>query len=381
MSVPDQTKENNLTDDELERYKRHISLNKIGIEGQRRLKNSSVICVGAGGIGSSALIYLAAAGIGTIGIIDDDNVEESNLQRQIIHDNYSIGENKVTSANKRIKELNPFCKIITYKNRLTIKNIFEIISKYDIVCDCSDNFGTRFLINDACIIQNKPFIFGAVQGFEGQVSVFNLRINSPNLRDLIPRNPHNKNIPSCKEFGVVGVATGLVGVIQASEIVKIIIKKGNILDGKLLIIDLLTMNIKKLNLESKSCNQDIKNLVEFKKDYENITCKIKNPSVKEVSTNEFNELYKDNQKDILIIDVREEDDFQTFSIEGSISIPLGSLDQAESIKFIKDNCYKKQIYTICKKGLRSLRASEILMNHKIEAISIAGGIDQLKYNL
>ena len=187
ISESDNTK--TLNEDELERYQRHISLNEIGINGQINLINSSVIFIGVGGLGSSAILYSAAAGIGTIGLIDDDKVEKSNLQRQIIHNTSNIGEEKILSAKKKIEKLNPNCKIITYDERLNPDNVLKIFDKFDIICDCSDNFGTRYLVNDACIILNKPFIFGSVQGFEGQVSVFNLNKNSPNLRDLIPQSP------------------------------------------------------------------------------------------------------------------------------------------------------------------------------------------------
>ena len=222
---------NFLNKDEQERYQKHLSLKEIGYEGQLNLKNSSVLCIGAGGLGSSVLLYLAATGIGKIGIIDHDYVEKSNLQRQIIHETNTIGNLKIDSARERIKKLNPNSELLTFAERINPNNALKIIEQFDVICDCSDNFGTRYLINDACLILDKPLVFGSVQGFEGQVSVFNLHKKSPNLRDLLPESPSKNAIPSCTEYGVVGVSTGLIGILQVNEIIKIILKKGEILDG------------------------------------------------------------------------------------------------------------------------------------------------------
>ena len=183
---------NFLNSDEKVRYQKHLTLKEIGYKGQLDLKNSSVLCIGAGGLGSSALIYLAAAGIGKIGIVDNDHVEESNLQRQIIHETNTIGNLKIDSARERIKKFNPHTELLTFAERIKPNNALEIIREFDIVCDCSDNFGTRYLINDSCLMLNKPLVFGCVQGFEGQVSVFNLHKNSPNLRDLLPESKKAK---------------------------------------------------------------------------------------------------------------------------------------------------------------------------------------------
>ena len=192
MKISTEIKYNSLTLDEKERYKRHLTLKEIGFKGQLKLKNSSVICIGAGGLGSSVLLYLAAAGIGRIGIVDNDQVDKSNLQRQIIHDNNKIGTLKIDSARERIKNLNPNITVVTFNERIKSDNIINIIDEFDIICDCSDNFGTRYLINDACLMLDKPLVFGSVQGFEGQLSVFNLKKDSPNLRDLIPESPSKK---------------------------------------------------------------------------------------------------------------------------------------------------------------------------------------------
>jgi len=367
-----------LNADEQQRYQKHLTLKEIGIEGQIKLKNSSVVCIGAGGLGSSVLLYLAAAGIGKIGIVDNDQVEKSNLQRQIIHDEDNIGNLKINSARERIQKLNPNIKLLTFNERINSDNVLEITKEFDIICDCSDNFGTRYLINDACLINNKPLVFGSVQGFEGQVSVFNLSRNSPNLRDLLPESPSQNIIPSCAEFGVIGVSTGLIGVLQVNEIIKIILNKGEILDGKILIFDLLTMNIKKLNLKADKLNKVIKNLAQFKDFYTDIECKIKNIKIKQINAKEFHSLYKEKSNKILLIDVRENEEFSNSFIEGSISIPLDELEQKIHLEFIKKESYNKEVFTLCQFGKRSSKASEILSKFKIQSRSIEGGIENIK---
>ena len=382
MSISTDLKSNFLTLDEEERYKKHLTLKEIGLEGQLKLKKSSVVCIGAGGLGSSVLLYLAAAGIGRIGIVDNDQVDKSNLQRQIIHETNTIGKLKIDSAKERIKNLNPNIKVVTFTERIKSENIVNIIDDFDIICDCSDNFGTRYLINDACLMLNKPLVFGSVQGFEGQVSVFNLNKDSPNLRDLIPESPSKKNAPSCEEFGVVGVSTGLIGVLQVNEIVKIILKKGEILDGKIMIFNLLNMNIKTLNLKANKSNKKIKNFSEFEDFYKDIECQ-DNLKIKKINAKEFEMLYKSKFNKILLIDVRESEEFNNSSIQGSISIPLNNLDQQANLEFIKQESLHKEVFTLCQLGKRSAKASKILTKFKIPSISIEGGIkkiDQIIFN-
>ena len=362
--------------DEKERYKKHLTLKEIGFKGQLKLKNSSVICIGAGGLGSSVLLYLAAAGIGRIGIVDNDQVEKSNLQRQIIHETNTVGNLKINSAQERIKRFNPNIEVTTFNKRINSKNVIEIIKDFDIVCDCSDNFGTRYLINDACLILNKALVFGSVQGFEGQISVFNLNKKSPNLRDLLPESPVKNNIPSCEEFGVVGVSTGLIGILQVNEIIKIILKKGEILDGKIMVFDLLNMNIKTLNLKSDKLNKNIKNLSQFEDFYKDNECQ-DNIKIKKINAKEFNTLYKAKLNKILLIDVREEEEFNKCSIKGSISIPINNLEQKSHLEFIKQESLVKEIFTLCQLGKRSEKASKILMKFKISSTSIEGGMKKI----
>ena len=377
MKISNEIKLDLLSADEAERYQKHLILKEIGIDGQLKLKNSSVICIGAGGLGSSVLLYLAAAGIGEIGIVDNDHIEKSNLQRQIIHETNNIGNLKINSARERIKGLNPNIKVHTFKERVNAENVKKIIETFDIVCDCSDNFGTRYLINDACLILNKPLVFGSVQGFEGQVSVFNLFSNSPNLRDLLPESPSKNSIPSCAEFGVIGVSTGLIGVLQVNEIIKIILNKGEILDGKVLIFDLLNMNIKKLNLKADQFNKQIRDLSQFKEFYEDKECSEINIAIKKIEANDFTNLYKKKPKKILLIDVREKEEFSNFSLKGSISIPLSILKEISNIEFIRKESKIKQVFTICQLGKRSEKASIMLSKFKIESKSINGGIEQI----
>ncbi len=378
MTVSKDIKFNILNSDEIERYQKHLTLKEIGKKGQLKLKNSSVLCIGAGGLGSSVLIYLAAAGIGKIGIVDNDYVEKSNLQRQIVHETSTIGNLKIDSARERIKRLNPNTRVLTFDKRIIKENAIEIIREFDIICDCSDNFATRYLINDACLMLNKPLIFGSVQGFEGQVSVFNLHKKSPNLRDLLPESPLNNAVPSCAEYGVVGVSTGLIGILQVNEIIKIFLKKGEILDGKILIFDLLNMNMKKLNLKSDQVNKRVKNLSQFTDFYSNNECFETNNQIKRISASDFLSLFKTKPNEILLIDVRENEEFSNYALEGSVSIPLSQLNQKSDLEFIKKDSLIKEIFTICKSGKRSEKASKILSKFKIQSRSIEGGIEKIK---
>ena len=381
MKISKDFKYNFLSIDEKERYQKHLTLQEIGITGQLKLKNSSVICIGAGGLGSSVLLYLAAAGVGKIGIVDNDQVEKSNLQRQIIHETDTVGNLKIESARERIKRLNPNTEVLIFQKRINSKNVLDIIKDFDVICDCSDNFGTRYLINDACLILNKPLVFGSVQGFEGQVSVFNLFQNSPNLRDLLPESPSKKTVPSCEEFGVVGVSTGLIGVLQSNEIIKIILEKGEILDGKILIFNLLTMKIKKLNLKADKVYKTIKNLAQFNDFYNDIECSNHNIEIERINAKEFKSLYKEKPDKILLIDVRENEEFSNSCIEGSISIPLSNLDQKPHLEFIKKESLMKEVFTLCQLGKRSEKAAKLLSKFSIQSRSIEGGIEKIQRNI
>ncbi len=368
--------EANLSSDEITRYARHISLPEIGIIGQEKLKKSSVVCIGTGGLGSPLLIYLAAAGVGRIGIVDFDVVENSNLQRQIIHTTNSIGLLKTDSAKHQILKINPFCRVDLFNQKLTSSNALEILRTYDVICDCSDNFPTRYLINDACLILNKPNIYGSIARFEGQVSVFNLTEDSPNYRDLLPTPPPQELIPSCSEAGVMGILPGVIGTIQATEAIKIITNIGFPLNGRLLVFNALKMSFKELKLKGTPENRNINKLI----DYESFCSedKVKNEvdlDIKSISVTELKTLLRQSSKETLLIDVRNPIEQNECSISGSKLIPLSSIESGESINEIKILAAQKNLYIFCKSGKRSLRALKHLKKSGIIAINIEGGIE------
>ena len=277
-----------LNSEEIARYARHISLPEIGIKGQEKLKHKLNCLHWDRRTRVSSFNLLAAAGIGRIGIVDFDVVEYSNLQRQIIHTTNSIGLLKTDSAKQHILKINPFCRVDLFNQKLTSSNALEILKTYDVICDCSDNFPTRYLINDACLILNKPNIYGSIARFEGQVSVFNLKEDSPNYRDLIPTPPPQELIPSCSEAGVMGILPGIIGTIQAAEAIKIITNIGYPLNGRLLIFNALKMHFKELTLKSNPENKNINRLIDYKsfcsevKIKNEVDCDIKSISIKEL---------------------------------------------------------------------------------------------------
>lgn len=235
-----------MSKEEKQRYARHISLSQIGIEGQKKLKDAKVLIIGAGGLGSPAALYLAAAGIGTIGIVDDDKVEISNLQRQIIHDNRSVGKNKALCAQSKMKELNDSIDVISYPHRMTPDNIIEMISRYDFIIDGTDNFETKFLINDACVIAKKPFCYGGILRFEGQLMTY-VPGQGPCYRCIFEEIPKQGDIPNCSQAGVIGAVAGVIGSLQALEAVKYILNIGELLTGRMLIFDGLSMESRKIS--------------------------------------------------------------------------------------------------------------------------------------
>src|SRR5579863_5668067 len=236
-----------LTTDDLSRYSRHLILPEVGMEGQQKLKAARVLCVGTGGLGSPLALYLTAAGLGTLGLVDFDVVDSSNLQRQIIHSTKDVGRPKIDSASEKLQALNPFMKIVKHETMLTSANALEIVSQYDVVADGTDNFPTRYLVNDACVLTGKPNVYGSIFRFEGQASVFATK-DGPCYRCLYPEPPPPGLVPSCAEGGVLGILPGLVGVIQATETIKLILCKGDPLIGRLLLVDALGMKFRELKL-------------------------------------------------------------------------------------------------------------------------------------
>jgi adenylyltransferase/sulfurtransferase len=248
---------------EIRRYSRHLILGDIGMDGQRRLKSSSVLCIGSGGLGSPVIMYLAAAGVGTLGIVDDDVVDESNLQRQIVHSTDALGTPKVESARERVRQINPHVRVVAHHERVTASNALEMFAAYDLVVDGCDNFPTRYLVNDACVILGKPLVYGAVQKFEGQLSVFNYR-GGPNYRDLFPQPPKPGSVPSCAEGGVLGVLPGLIGTLQATETIKVLLGVGEPLSGRLMIYDAMSMRFHEVRLKARADAPPITELVDYR---------------------------------------------------------------------------------------------------------------------
>ncbi len=256
MTLPELSKE------EIARYSRHLILDEVGMQGQRRLKDSAVLCVGAGGLGCPLLMYLAAAGVGRIGIVDFDVVDTSNLQRQILHGTSAVGQPKVLSAARRVADINPHVQIDTFEEALTSENALRILAPYDVVVDGTDNFPTRYLVNDACVILGKPNVYGSIFKFEGQASVFNHQ-GGPNYRDLYPEPPPPGLVPSCAEGGVLGILPGVIGCIQATETIKILLGQGDTLSGRLLLYDALSMEFRQLKLRRDPNLRPITELIDY----------------------------------------------------------------------------------------------------------------------
>ena len=353
-----------------------ITLPEVGVEGQQRLKAASVLCIGAGGLGSPLLLYLAAAGVGRIGVVDDDLVEPSNLQRQVIHGTGTVGQAKTSSARARIEDLNPFCRVEDHCFRLSASNALELFAAYDVVVDGTDNFASRYLINDACVLTQRPFVYGSVQRFEGQVSVFNLGSQSPDYRDLVPEPPPQGLVPSCADGGVIGVMPGLIGLIQAAEVIKLITGIGTPLDGRLLLVDGLSMRFRELTLKRRPSRAPIDKLI----DYEAFCTaggsisggKLK--TMKSISVVELKAML-DQGDDLALIDVRNPAEAEVAVIAGSELIPLDTLDSEEVIARIKAIAASRTVYVHCKLGGRSAKAVDVLASHGVDAVNVQGGID------
>ncbi len=336
--------------EELARYNRHIIIPDFGPEAQKKLKASKVLIVGSGGLGSPVLLYLAAAGVGTIGLIDFDVVDDSNLQRQVLFGVEDVGKLKVEAAKKRIQSLNPNTNVITYNTQLTSQNALELISQYDVVADGTDNFPTRYLVNDASVIAGKPNVYASIFQFEGQVSVFNYTNakgeTGPNYRDLYPTPPAPGLVPNCAEGGVLGVLCGIIGSLQANEVIKVITGVGEPLSGRFFVFDALTFETRTLRISKQKNTPEIKELI----DYEQF-CGVKavEKKIKEITVHEFLQWQKEGA-DIQVIDVREPAEYAQVNI-GALLIPLATVaDRADEIN--RD----KKVVVHCKMGGRSAKA-------------------------
>ena len=367
-----------LSPDEIARFSRHLILPEVGMEGQKRLKGASVLCVGPGGLGSPLLLYLAAAGVGRLGIVDFDVVDHSNLQRQVIHGTSWVGKPKIESAKARIHEINPHCQVDLYETALTSENALEIIRPYDIVCDGTDNFPTRYLVNDACVLLGKPNVYGSIFRFEGQATVFNLDAESPNYRDLFPEPPPPGLVPSCAEGGVVGVLPGIIGVIQATEAVKIITGIGTTLSGRLLLFDALKMSFRELKLRPSPERPVIDKLIDYQE-----FCGVGGTApgqeeagaVETISVGELKTLLDSGGDDIVLLDVRMPQEAEIATIPGAVLVPLDQIENGTAIEQVRELTAGKRLYAHCKLGGRSAKALIALKREGIEGTNVSGGID------
>ncbi|MEM9568496.1 MAG: molybdopterin-synthase adenylyltransferase MoeB [Cyanobacteria bacterium P01_E01_bin.34] len=365
-----------LSRDEMERFSRHLILPEVGLEGQKKLKAASVLCIGSGGLGSPLLLYLAAAGIGRLGLVDFDVVDSSNLQRQIIHGTSWVGKPKIQSAKDRILEINPYCQVDLYETRLEASNALDIFADYDIVVDGTDNFPTRYLVNDACVLTGKPNVYGSIFRFEGQATVFNYE-GGPNYRDLYPEPPPPGLVPSCAEGGVLGILPGLIGVIQATETVKIILGEGTTLSGRLLLYDSLNMKFRELKLRKNPATPPITELI----DYEQF-CGIPQAAAAEAEgSGEIPELdvsdlkeRMDGGKDFVLIDVRNPHEYDICNIEGAELIPLSDIENGDGIDRVRELTNGSELIVHCKSGMRSMKALKALQSAGIKGKNLKGGI-------
>lgn len=372
-----------LNPEQLTRYSRHLILPEIGMEGQKKLLRAKVLLIGAGGLGSPLGLYLAAAGVGTIGIVDFDDVDLSNLQRQILHTNDDIGKPKLDSAEKRIKAMNPDTKVIKFKTRITSENALEIIQGFDIVIDGTDNFPTRYLVNDACVLLGKTNIYGSIFRFDGQTTVFKPK-DGPCYRCLYPEPPPPGMVPSCAEGGVLGILPGTIGLIQATEAVKIITGQGDSLVGRLLIYDALRMKFRELKLRRDpncpicSDKPTIHKLIDYQE-----FCGLKRaeeaPASKSnagdvlpvISATELKQKI-DKKETFVLVDVREQFEFQIGRIPGSVLIPMGEIpNRMNELEKFKG----QEIVVHCKSGGRSQRAIDFLKTKGFTKLrNLTGGI-------
>ncbi|MDR1976144.1 MAG: molybdopterin-synthase adenylyltransferase MoeB [Campylobacteraceae bacterium] len=362
-----------LTQEETARYSRHIILPNVGLEGQTRLKNARVLITGSGALGSPVALYLAAAGVGNIGIVDFDEVDVTNLQRQIIHTNKNVGKLKTESAKEGIERLNPLVKVTIFNTKLTSENALDIIKDFDIVADCTDNFPARYLINDACVLLDKPLAYGSIFRFDAQSSVFWAK-KGPCYRCLFPSPPPPELAPSCGEGGVFGAMAGIIGSIQANEVIKLILKAPDTLVGRLLVLDAWKMRFTQLSVKKdENCpicgnKPTIKALIDY--DY---FCAAKEPEVgsfEDISARELKQKIDKGEK-INIIDVREPFEFEMTNIKGSVNIPLNSVVERKG-----EIDESKTSVIICKSGVRSVYAINALQRggFKGELLNLEGGI-------
>src|SRR2546428_617027 len=363
-----------LSNDEILRYSRHLIMPEVGMEGQQKLKAARVLCIGAGGLGSPLALYLGAAGVGTLGIVDFDVVDYTNLQRQIIHTTADVGRNKLDSAAEKLKAINPFLELRTFETRLTSANALELFREFDIIADGTDNFPTRYLVNDACVLTGKPNVYGSIFRFEGQASVFATK-QGPCYRCLYPEPPPPGLVPSCAEGGVLGILPGLIGVMQATEVIKLILGKGEPLIGRLLLVDALGMKFRELKLRKNpdcpACGTHP--TITKPIDYDEF-CGIRGeekPVATGVPEIQVEELKRrlDAGEDVFVLDVREPHEYQICNIGGYL-IPLGELP-----KRVHGIDSRRVVVAPCRPGVSSAKAVDFLRQSGFRKVkNLAGGI-------
>ena len=372
--IPAKKPATTLSNDEILRYSRHLIMPEVGLSGQEKLKAARVLCIGAGGLGSPLALYLAAAGVGTLGLVDFDVVDYTNLQRQILHTTRDVNRPKITSAQEKIKAINPFVKLRPFPTKLTSANALQIFREFDVIADGTDNFATRYLVNDACVLTGKPNVYASIFRFEGQASVFGAK-DGPCYRCLYAAPPPPGLVPSCAEGGVLGVLPGLLGVLQATEVVKLILGIGEPLVGRLLIVDGLGMRFRELRLRKNpdcpvcGANPTIHELIDYNEfcgirgDEEEVTVK-----VPEIQPEALKELL-DRDDEIFLLDVREPHESQICTLGGYL-IPPGELAQR-----VHELDTSREIVAYCRSGVRSAKAVDFLRHAGFRKIrSLAGGI-------
>jgi sulfur-carrier protein adenylyltransferase/sulfurtransferase len=366
-----------LTVDEVRRYSRHLIIPDVGMAGQKRLKNARVLCVGAGGLGSPALMYLAAAGVGTLGVVDFDIVDESNLQRQIIHGQSDVGRPKAESAAASIKEINPLVEVIVHNEALTNDNVMDIFARYDLIVDGTDNFATRYMVNDAAVLLGKPYVWGSIYRFDGQASVFWAE-HGPCYRCLYPEPPPPGMVPSCAEGGVLGVLCASIGSIQVNEAIKLLTGIGEPLVGRLMIYDALEMTYRTVKVrKDPECPLCGKNptITELVEDYEAFCGAISEEAAdaakdSTISAQELKTMLEGD--DIFLVDVREPNEYEIVSIPGATLIPKGEFLSGEALERLPQD---KKVVLHCKSGARSAEALAIVKNAGFsDAVHLGGGV-------
>ena len=367
-----------LTRDEVNRYSRHLIIPDVGMSGQKRLKNSKVLVVGAGGLGSPALLYLAAAGVGTLGVIDFDVVDESNLQRQIIHRQSSLGKPKVESAADTVREINPLIDVVVHDTALDNDNIMDIFSGYDLILDGTDNFATRYMVNDAAVLLGKPYVWGSIYRFDGQASVFWAE-HGPCYRCLYPEPPPPGMVPSCAEGGVLGVLCSSIGSIQVNEAIKLLTGIGEPLVGRLMIYDALEMTYRSVKVrKDPECPLCGKNptQTELLDDYEAFCGAVSDEAAEAAQDSTISVLdlkaMQDRDDDIFLVDVREPNEYEIVSIPGATLIPKGDFLNGSALERLPQD---KKIVLHCKSGARSAEALAVVKNAGFnDAVHVGGGV-------